>query len=87
MLCDKIIQTNDINLQVGDLPYIYKLRTHGSNRYVLQLIDKEPPLLHNVVRSDRPWKSKFFFVRRDSIPYGDEIPMSWLRSGKYVRYK
>ncbi|MFS7984779.1 hypothetical protein Hanom_Chr11g00990601 [Helianthus anomalus] len=28
------------------------------------------------------WKSKFFFVRRDSIPGGAEYPVKWIRKGR-----
>src|ERR1044071_1774912 len=37
MVCNKIIENHGINLHIGNLSYLHKFKTHGSNRYVLQL--------------------------------------------------
>ncbi|MFS8023333.1 hypothetical protein Hanom_Chr16g01450211 [Helianthus anomalus] len=41
------------------------------------------PLILRATRNEEEWKSKFFFVKRNSIPGGVEYPVKWLRKADF----
>ncbi|KAJ0653101.1 hypothetical protein HanOQP8_Chr15g0579731 [Helianthus annuus] len=69
------------DLCVEDLPMAYRLRSHGNNRFLLFSTSKNPLILKATKNEDQ-WQRKFFFVKRDSIDKGFDLPIKWLTSGK-----
>ncbi|MFS7990344.1 hypothetical protein Hanom_Chr11g01057691 [Helianthus anomalus] len=65
------------DLCIEDIHITYRLRSHGSNRFLLSSTSNNPLIL-KVTKNEDEWKRKFFFVRRDSITEGDSLPMKWL---------
>ncbi|KAJ0447853.1 hypothetical protein HanHA89_Chr17g0709991 [Helianthus annuus] len=72
------IKTHHIpNLCIEDLPIAYRLRSHGSSRF-LHFSTSKNPLILKVTKNEDEWKRKFFFVKRESIDKGVDFPMKWL---------
>ncbi|KAJ0922584.1 hypothetical protein HanPSC8_Chr05g0205601 [Helianthus annuus] len=69
------------DLCIEDLPMAYRLRSHGSSRFLLFSISKDPLILKATKNEDK-WRRKFFFVKKDSIDRGFDLPKRWLISGR-----
>ncbi|KAJ0766102.1 hypothetical protein HanPI659440_Chr08g0311611 [Helianthus annuus] len=61
VLLDRIKNTHIPELCVNDLPVVYWLRSHGSNRFQFYSTSNNPLVLR-ATRNEEEWKSKFFFV-------------------------
>ncbi|MFS7998467.1 hypothetical protein Hanom_Chr12g01154161 [Helianthus anomalus] len=70
------------DLCIEDLPIAYRLRSHGSSRFLLFSTSKDPLFLKATKNEDN-WKRKFFFVKRDSIEKGVHLPGRWLTSANF----
>ncbi|MFS7962205.1 hypothetical protein Hanom_Chr08g00723931 [Helianthus anomalus] len=70
------------DLCIEDLPMAYCLRSHGSSRFLLFSISKNPLILKATKNEDK-WTRKFFFVKRDSIDRGSDLPKRWLTSANF----
>ncbi|KAJ0688363.1 hypothetical protein HanOQP8_Chr11g0393501 [Helianthus annuus] len=66
---------------VKDVPIAYRLRFHGNSRFLLFSTSKNPLILKATKNEDQ-WQRKFFFVKRDSIAKGFDLPVEWLTSGR-----
>ncbi|MCQ7285399.1 hypothetical protein NP026_23875, partial [Salmonella enterica] len=78
---DQIKNNHIPDLSVHDLPLAYRLRCHGSCRFLFYSTSSDPLILR-ATRNEEEWKSKFFFVKRDSIPGGADYPVKWLKKGR-----
>ncbi|KAJ0770831.1 hypothetical protein HanPI659440_Chr07g0262141 [Helianthus annuus] len=78
---DQIKNNHIPDLSVHDLPLAYRLRCHGSCRFLFYSTSSDPLILR-ATRNEEEWKSKFFFVKRDSIPGGADYPVHWLKKGR-----
>ena len=78
---DRIKNTHIPNLCVNDLSLAYRLRSHGSSKFLFYSTSNDPLILR-ATRTEDEWKSKFFFVKRTSIPGGMEYPVKWLTKGR-----
>ncbi|KAF5786764.1 hypothetical protein HanXRQr2_Chr10g0444851 [Helianthus annuus] len=78
---EQIKASHMLNLCIEDLPMAYRLRSHGSSRFLLFSISKDPLILKATKNEDK-WRRKFFFVKRDSIDKGVDLPKRWLTSGR-----
>ncbi|MFS7898888.1 hypothetical protein Hanom_Chr00s033669g01771091 [Helianthus anomalus] len=65
------------DLCIEGIPIAYRLRSHGNSRFSLFSTSINPFIL-KVTKNEYEWKRKFFFVRRDSIAEGDNLPVKWL---------
>ncbi|XP_021991059.1 uncharacterized protein LOC110887798 [Helianthus annuus] len=65
------------DLRIEDLPIAYRLRSHGSSRFLLFSTSGKPLILKATKNKDG-WQRKFFFVKRDSIAEGASLPVEWL---------
>ncbi|KAF5772522.1 hypothetical protein HanXRQr2_Chr13g0577991 [Helianthus annuus] len=72
LVLDRIKNTHIPDLSVHDLPLAYRLRCHGSCRFLFYSTSSDPLILR-ATRNEEEWKSKFFFVKRDSIPGGADV--------------
>ncbi|MFS7945220.1 hypothetical protein Hanom_Chr06g00521631 [Helianthus anomalus] len=77
VVLDRIKNAHIPELSVNDLPLAYRLRSHGSSRFMFYSTSNDPLILR-ATRNEEEWKSKFFFVKRSSIPGGAD-PVKWLR--------
>ncbi|KAJ0570567.1 hypothetical protein HanHA300_Chr05g0179501 [Helianthus annuus] len=79
VLCtlERIIEQEGIDLGMAELAEMYDLTTFGSHRYLFKRkAGEEHPVL-KVTKNDMNWKRRFFFVRRDTIPDGRDLPKKW----------
>ncbi|KAF5774321.1 hypothetical protein HanRHA438_Chr13g0609571 [Helianthus annuus] len=81
LVLDRIKNAHIPDLSVPDLPLAYWLRCHGSCQFLFHSTSCDPLMLR-ATKNEEEWKSKFFFVKRDSIPGGAEYPVKWLRKGR-----
>ena len=75
-------ERKNLNIGVGELASVYDLQTYGSSRFLFKV---KPGQNHLVLRSkqnDGPWKERFFFVKRASIPDGSLWPQEWILKGR-----
>ncbi|KAF5810143.1 hypothetical protein HanRHA438_Chr04g0175601 [Helianthus annuus] len=81
LVLDRIKNAHIPDLSIHDLLLAYQLRCHGSCRFLFYSTSSDPLILR-ATRNEEEWKSKFFFVKRNSIPGLAEHPVKWLRKGR-----
>ncbi|KAJ0930831.1 hypothetical protein HanPSC8_Chr04g0154051 [Helianthus annuus] len=74
---ERIIEQKGIDLGMAELAELYDLTSFGSYRYLLKRKAREDHPVFKVTKNDTNWKRRFFFVRRDTIPYGKDLPKEW----------
>ncbi|KAJ0530280.1 hypothetical protein HanHA89_Chr10g0387791 [Helianthus annuus] len=74
---ERIIEQEGIDLGMAELAELYDLTTFGSCRYLLKRKAGEDHPVLKVTKNDVNWKRRFFFVRRDTIPNGQDLPKEW----------
>ncbi|KAF5754839.1 hypothetical protein HanXRQr2_Chr17g0795781 [Helianthus annuus] len=74
---ERIIEQEGIDLGMAELAKLYDLTTFGSHRYLLKRKAREDHPVLKVTKNDTNWKRRFFFVRRDSLPDGNDLPKEW----------
>ncbi|KAJ0916468.1 hypothetical protein HanPSC8_Chr06g0262041 [Helianthus annuus] len=79
---ERIIEQKGIDLGMTELAELYDLTTFGSYRYLLKRKAGEDHPVLKVTKNDTNWKRRFFFVRRDSIPDGKDLPKEWATHGR-----
>ncbi|KAF5795911.1 hypothetical protein HanXRQr2_Chr08g0345231 [Helianthus annuus] len=62
---------------MAELAEMYDLTTFGSHRYLFKRKAGEDHPVLKVTKNDTNWKHRFFFVRRDTIPDGKDLPKEW----------
>ncbi|KAM0007696.1 hypothetical protein Hdeb2414_s0135g00808301 [Helianthus debilis subsp. tardiflorus] len=62
---------------MAELGELYDLTTFGSHRYLFKRKPGEEHPIFKATNNDTNWKRRFFFVRRDSIPDGKDLPKTW----------
>ena len=75
-------EKNEIKIGVNELASVYDLQTHGSSRFLFKLKTGKNRLVLKSKQNDGPWKERFFFVKRKSIPNGEDLPAEWIRKGR-----
>ncbi|KAJ0819750.1 hypothetical protein HanPSC8_Chr16g0699661 [Helianthus annuus] len=79
---ERIIEQEGIDLGMAELAELYDLTTFGSHRYLLKRKAGEDHPIFKVTKNDTNWKRWFFFVKRDSIPDGKDLPKEWATHGR-----
>ena len=79
---ERIIEQEGIDLGMSELAELYDLTTFGSHRYLLKRKAGEDHPIFKVTKNDANWKRRFFFVKRDSIPDGKDLPKEWATHGR-----
>ncbi|KAF5809663.1 hypothetical protein HanXRQr2_Chr04g0159881 [Helianthus annuus] len=74
---ERIIEQEGIDLGMTELAEMYDLTTFGSCRYLFKRKAGEDHPILKVTKNDTNWKRRFFFVRRDTIPNGKDLPKEW----------
>ncbi|KAF5776811.1 hypothetical protein HanXRQr2_Chr12g0528401 [Helianthus annuus] len=74
---ERIVEQEGIDLGMSELAELYDLTTFGSHRYLLKRKSGEDHPIFKVTKNDKNWKRRFFFVKRDSIPDGKDLPEEW----------
>ncbi|MFS7993453.1 hypothetical protein Hanom_Chr12g01094291 [Helianthus anomalus] len=67
---DKLNQKHFLNITVFELANVYELRTHGARRFTVRVKPWQYPLVVITQHNEKDWKTKFFFLLRDSLPNG-----------------
>ncbi|KAJ0681582.1 hypothetical protein HanPI659440_Chr16g0637601 [Helianthus annuus] len=83
---DQIKSRHVPDLCIENLPIRYRLRSHGSSRFLLFSTSKNPLIL-KATKNEDDWRRKFFFVKRDSIDKGVDLPRKWLTSGRIYSFR
>ncbi|MFS8007277.1 hypothetical protein Hanom_Chr14g01259101 [Helianthus anomalus] len=78
----EVLEKEELEFSVSKLAYFYSVVTHGSSRFLFKSKPHQSILIHKTTQNDSTWKNQFFFVRRDSILYGDSLPLKWILKGK-----
>ncbi|KAJ0807740.1 hypothetical protein HanOQP8_Chr00c002g0684171 [Helianthus annuus] len=81
MVLNQIKSRHCPNLCIEDLPITYRLRSHGNSRFLLFSTSKSPLVLKATKNEDQ-WQRKFFFMKRDSIDKGFDLPVRRLTKGR-----
>ena len=79
---ERIIEQEGIDLGMAELGEMYDLTTFGSHRYLFKRKAGEDHPVFKVTKNDTNWKRRFFFVRRDTIPDGKDLPKEWATHGR-----
>ncbi|KAJ0442840.1 hypothetical protein HanIR_Chr16g0813921 [Helianthus annuus] len=84
VLCtlERIIEQEGIDLGMSELAELYDLTMFGSCRYLLKRKAGEHHPVFKVTKNDTNWKRRFFSVRRDTIPNGEDLPKEWATHGR-----
>lgn len=82
MLC-QLNENRGLGIGLPEIAASYQLRTHGSSRFVLQSRVGKRQMIPRSSHNDFDWKRKFFFVKRSSIPGGKELPVLWVKKGRF----
>ena len=77
-------QSKKLNIGVGELASVYDLSTYGSSRFLFKVKTGQSHLVLRSKQNDGPWKEKFFFVKRASIPDGNLWPQEWVLKGRVL---
>ncbi|KAF5810459.1 hypothetical protein HanXRQr2_Chr04g0169661 [Helianthus annuus] len=83
---ERIIEQEGIDLGMSELAELYDLTTFGSCRYLLKRKAGEDHPVLKVTKNDTNWKRRFFFVRRDTIPNGKDLPKEWATHAISISY-
>ncbi|KAJ0588023.1 hypothetical protein HanIR_Chr04g0169831 [Helianthus annuus] len=83
---ERIIEQKGIDLGMAELAALYDLTTFGSHRYLLKRKAGEDHPVFKVTKNDTNWKRRFFFVRRDTIPDGEDLPKEWATHAISIAY-
>ncbi|MFS7937164.1 hypothetical protein Hanom_Chr05g00424381 [Helianthus anomalus] len=71
---EHIIEQEDIYIGMCELSQLYNLVSHGSYRYLFKSKPQKSHPILKTTKNDTNWRNQFFFVRRDSIPNGNQLP-------------
>ncbi|KAJ0588960.1 hypothetical protein HanIR_Chr04g0180711 [Helianthus annuus] len=74
---ERIIEQEGIDLGMSELAEMYDLTTFGSYRYLFKRKAGEEHPIFKATKNGTNWKRRFFFVRRDTIPNGKDLPREW----------
>jgi hypothetical protein len=75
-----------IDLRFPDLKYNYSLQTFGSGYFILKSKTKKQRVFTEVTQNDPPWKDRFFFVLRESLPQESFLPPCWIEKGRNIHF-
>ncbi|KAJ0887611.1 hypothetical protein HanRHA438_Chr09g0392881 [Helianthus annuus] len=79
---ERIIEQEGIDLGMSELAEVYNLVSHGSHRYLFKHKPFEEHPILKTTKNDTNWKRRFFFVRRDTLPNGKDLPRKWATHGR-----
>ncbi|KAJ0791587.1 hypothetical protein HanOQP8_Chr01g0007361 [Helianthus annuus] len=74
---EHIIEQEGIDIGMSELSQLYNLVCHGSYQYLFKSKPQKPPPILKTTKNDTKWRNQFFFVSRDSIPKGNQLPKKW----------
>ncbi|KAM0027501.1 hypothetical protein Hdeb2414_s0019g00540971 [Helianthus debilis subsp. tardiflorus] len=74
---ENIIEQEGIEIGMSELAELYNLVSHGSHCFLSKHKPGQPHPILKTIKNDTHWKNRFFFVRRDSIPDGKDLPKKW----------
>src|ERR1043166_8206530 len=75
-----------IDLRLPDLKYNYSLQTFGSGYFMLKSKTKKHRVFTEVTQNDPPWKDRFFFVLRESLPQESFLLPCWNEKGRNIYF-
>ncbi|KAF5802929.1 hypothetical protein HanXRQr2_Chr06g0265311 [Helianthus annuus] len=78
---ENIIEQEGIEIGMSELDELYNLVNHGSHRFLFKHKPGDPHPVLKTTKNDPQWRNRFFFVRRDSIPDGKDLPKKWATHG------
>ncbi|MFS7939231.1 hypothetical protein Hanom_Chr05g00449241 [Helianthus anomalus] len=79
---ENIIEQEGIEIGMSELTELYNLMSYGSHRFLFKHKPGDPHPILKTTKNDTHWKNCFFFVRRDFIPDGKDLPKEWTTHGR-----
>ena len=77
-------ENKKLNIGVEELASVYDLQTYGSSRFLFKVKLGRNHLVLKSKQNDGPWKERYFFVKRASIPDGKVWPQEWIIKGRIL---
>ncbi|MFS8003738.1 hypothetical protein Hanom_Chr13g01217431 [Helianthus anomalus] len=71
---ENIIEQEGVEIGVSELIRLYNIVSHGSYRFLFKDKPGQPHPILKTTNNDTHWRNQFFFVKRDSIPDGKDLP-------------
>ena len=76
--------SHGMGLGLGEVASVYDIRAFKSFWFSLKAKPGRIPLILESNLEDGLWKGRFFFVKRSTIPNGEELPMKWIKDGMII---
>ncbi|KAJ0814364.1 hypothetical protein HanPSC8_Chr00c688g0809481 [Helianthus annuus] len=74
---ENIIEQEGVEIRMSELSYMYNLVSHDSYRFLFKHKPGQAHPILKTTKNDSHWRNQFFFVKRDSIPDGNDLPKKW----------
>ncbi|MFS8021113.1 hypothetical protein Hanom_Chr16g01423601 [Helianthus anomalus] len=81
---EKIIEHEGVEIGMSELSQLYNLVSHGSHRFLFKHKPVQAHPILKTTKNDSNWRNEFFFVKRDSIPNGNDLPKKWITQGRIL---
>ncbi|KAJ0614081.1 hypothetical protein HanIR_Chr02g0058501 [Helianthus annuus] len=75
---ENIIKQDGVEIGVSELSQLYNLVSHGSHCSLFKYKPGQPHPILKTTKNDTHWRNQFFFIKRDSVPDGKDLPTRWI---------
>ncbi|MFS7963311.1 hypothetical protein Hanom_Chr08g00736611 [Helianthus anomalus] len=79
---DRLNCTHSLDITLSEIADVYELRTYGTSRFTFRIKPGQYSLVSKTKHNEKDWRTRFLFVRRDSIPNSQPLPIHWIRKGR-----
>ncbi|KAM0044411.1 hypothetical protein Hdeb2414_s0010g00352921 [Helianthus debilis subsp. tardiflorus] len=69
---ENIIEQEGVDIGMSESTQLYNLVNHGSHRFLFKHKPGQAHPILKTTKNDSHWRNQFFFVKRDSIPNGND---------------
>ena len=77
-------QSKNIDIGLAELANVYNLRTFRSSHFLLKVKTNISQLILKSKQEDGACKEIFFFVKHNSIPNDNLLPINWVGKGRIL---
>ncbi|MFS8016780.1 hypothetical protein Hanom_Chr15g01372621 [Helianthus anomalus] len=79
---EHIVEQEGVNICLSELSQLYNLVSHGSHHFLFKSKPQQTHPILKTTKNDSNWRNQFFFIKRDSIPNGSDLPKKWITKGR-----
>ncbi|MFS7963308.1 hypothetical protein Hanom_Chr08g00736561 [Helianthus anomalus] len=76
---DRLNCTHSLDMTFSEIADVYELRTYGTSHFTFRIKPGQYSLASKTKHKENDWRTRFLFVRRDSIPNDQSLPIHWTR--------